>query len=270
MSKFRKTVEAENGVESQEIDILRLLSAIWHRAWLVVVAAILCGAAAFSYATFYITPMYQSSTMLYVNNGSFSLGGSSFSVADLSASKSLVDTYIVLLKTRLTLEEVIKRADLNMSYGTLNGMISASAVNDTEVFRITVTDSDPKRATLIANTIAEVLPGRVEAVMNQSSMRIVDYAVVPGGKSSPNVTKYTSMGLLLGAAAACVLIVIIELLDDRIHDENYLIQNYNLPILASIPDFGESNGKGGSYYKRGYRYSRYGSYYSGHSGEESE
>lgn len=260
MSKFRKTVEAENGAEGQEIDILRLLSAIWHRAWMVVIAAIVCGAAAFSYATFFVTPMYQSSAMLYVNNGSISLGGSSFNLGDLSASKSLVDTYIVLLKTRLTLNEVIETAHLDLSYDALRGMVSAASVNETEIFSITVTDSDPKRATLIANTIAQVLPGRAEAVMNQSTMRIVDCAVEPASRTSPNVTRYTAMGVMIGVVAACALIVILELLDDRIHDEKYLIQNYDLPILASIPDFEGGNGKFGSYSKRSY-----GSYYSGNS-----
>lgn len=267
MSTFRKTAEAENGPGSQEIDILKLLGAIWHRAWIVVVAAVVCGAAAFSYATFFVTPTYQSSAMLYVNNGSLSLGGANISLSDLSASKSLVDTYLVLLRTRLTLDEVIKRADLDMNYETLRGMITAASVNETEIFSVTVTDSDPVRATLIANTIAEILPERVELIMNQSSMKLVDYAVVPAARSSPNVTRYTALGLVLGAVAVCAVIVVMELLDDRIHDEKYLIQNYNLPILASIPDFGA--GKFGANPKHG-RGAYSNSYYSRHSGGESE
>ena len=264
MSKFRKIEETEAAEEYQEIDLLRLLRAFWHRAWLIVIAAIICAAAGFSYARFFITPTYQASTLLYVNNGSLSLGGATFSVSDLTASKSLVPTYIVLLKTRDTLNKVIERANLDMSYSSLVGKVSASAVEDTQVFSVSVTDSDPKRATLIANTIAEVLPERVEEIISQSSVRVVDRAVVPQGKSSPNITKYTSMGMIIGVVLACAVIVIMELLDDRVRDEQYLIQNYDLPVLASIPDYSNS-GKSSSYYsrrKRGYGYYRkYGAYY---------
>lgn len=264
MSKFRKTEETEAVEEYQEIDLLRLLRAFWHRAWLIVIAAILCAAAGFAYARFFITPTYQASTLLYVNNGSLSLGGTTFSVSDLTASKSLVPTYIVLLKTRDTINKVIERAGLEgqLSYGSLVGKVSASAVDDTQVFSVTVTDTDPKRATLLANTIAEVLPERVEEIISQSSVRIVDRAVVPGGRSGPNYTKYTSMGMIIGVVLACAAIVIMELLDDRVRDEQYLIQNYDLPILASIPDF-TGSGKMGSYYKRkhSYGYRQHGSYY---------
>ena len=264
MSKFRKTDVSEFGDDYQEIDLLKLLRAFWHRAWLIAVAAIVCGAAGFTYARMFITPTYQASAKMYVNNGSFALGSATFSVSDFAASKNLVETYIVLIKTRMMLNDVIERADLDMTYEELAGKITAASINDTEIFGIMVSDSDPERATLIANTIAEVLPERVEEIMNQSSMKIVDYAVVPSQRSAPNITKYTTLGILLGAVAACAVIVVLELLDDRIHDEQYLIQNYNLPVLASIPDYSAS-GKFGAYYgkHRGYGYRSYHSYYVG-------
>ena len=265
MSKFRRNDEVEGAEEYQEIDLLKLLRAFWHRAWLIVLAAIVCAGIGFGYARFFITPTYQASTLLYVNNGSLSLGGATFSVSDMTASKSLVPTYIVLLKTRDTLNKVIERANLNMSYGSLVGKVSAAAVDDTQVFSVSVTDSDPDRATLIANTIAEVLPERVETIISQSSVRIVDRAVVPSGRSSPNFTKYTTMGMIIGIVLAAAIIVVMELLDDRVRDEQYLIQNYDLPVLASIPDF-TAGTRGGRYYykKRGYGYRKYGAYYDSH------
>jgi capsular polysaccharide biosynthesis protein len=263
LSRIKTKENIESTEEYQEIDLLRLLRAFWHRAWLIIIAAAICGAAGFTYARFFIAPTYKASTLLYVNNGSLSLGGATFSVSDLTASKSLVPTYIVLLKTRDTLNEVIERADLKMSYGSLSGKVSASAVDDTQVFSVNVTDSDPERATLIANTIAEVLPERVEAIISQSSVRIVDRAVVPSGRSGPDITKYTTMGMIIGAVLACAAIVIMELLDDRVRDEQFLIQNYNLPVLATIPDF-TGSGKSSYYYSRRRRYGyyrHYGSYY---------
>ncbi len=239
-----------------EIDLLRLGKAMWHRAWAIVLAMLLCGSALFSYAYFLITPTYQARALMYVNNSSISVGSTSVSLSDLSASQTLVDTYIVILKTRLTLNEVIERAELTYSYETLSSMIDASAVNSTEVFEIVVTDEDPVEAEKIANTIVEVLPEKIAEVMDGSSARTVDFAVVPTEKYAPSITKYTAIGLLLGLLISCGVIVLQQLLDEQIRDEEYLTQSFGMPILAVVPDLLSTKKGKGHYSKYGY-----GSYY---------
>ena len=189
------------------IDLVQLAKALWHRAWAILLAMVIFGAAAFSYAYFLITPLYKASAMLYVNNSSLSVGSTKVDLSDLNAAQSLVDTYIVILKTRTTLEEVIDAAALSYDYETLSDMIEAGAVNSTEVFSIEVTSPDPQEAEKIANTIAELLPDRIAEIVDGSSVRIVDYAVVPSQKASPSLSRYTLLGLLLGAVISCGVIV---------------------------------------------------------------
>lgn len=222
--------------EYVEIDLARIVSALWRRVWAIVLAMVIFGAAAFSYAYFCVTPLYQASALMYVNNSSFSLGSTSISLSDLSASKTLVNSYIAILKTRQTLNEVIDLADVSCSYEELSGMISAASVNSTEIFKIAVTSADPTEAALIANTITEVLPNKIAGIISGSSVRVVDYAVVPTTKSSPSITAYTAAGLALGLLFSGGVIVLLELMDDQIHDEEYLIQTYGLPMLAVVPD----------------------------------
>ena len=239
--------------EELEIDLLRLAGALWRRIWIIVIAMFACGTVAFRFARFFITPLYESSALMYVNNSSFSLGSTSVSLSDLSASKSLVDTYIVIMKTRLTLDEVIERAALDYTYEELYEMVSASSVNNTEIFRITVTGPDPVEATLIANTIADILPDKIYDIMEGSSARLVDFAVVPAAKASPSVTKYTAIGMLLGLVASAAVIIVMEIFDEQIRDEEFLTENYTYSVLAVIPDLME-RGDGKGYYG-------YGSYY---------
>jgi uncharacterized protein involved in exopolysaccharide biosynthesis len=78
--------------EYLEIDLLRLLAALWRRAWAIILAMVIFGAAAFGYASYFITPLYNSSSLMYVNNSSFSLCSTSLSISDHSATKSYVDT----------------------------------------------------------------------------------------------------------------------------------------------------------------------------------
>lgn len=234
-----------------EIDLLRLAGALWRRAWAIILAMLLCGLMAFSYTYFLITPLYKASALMYVNNSSITVGSTSVSLSDLSASKTLVNTYIVILRTRLTLNEVIKQAELSYSYEKLKSMISASPVDNTEIFEITVTSADPAEAEKIANTIADVLPEKISEVVDGSSVRTVDFAVKPGRKSSPNITKNTALGLVAGFILSCGVIILLELLDEQIRSEEYLTQTYDLPVLAAVPDLFKQSG-GSKYGYGGY------------------
>ena len=227
------------------IDLVQLMQALWHRAWAILLAILIFGGAAFSYAYFLVTPLYKASAMMYVNNSSISVGSTQVNLNDLTAAQSLVNTYIVILNTRGTLEEVIDQAGLSYDYETLSGMISAGAVNSTEVFSIEVTSADPREAEKIANTIAELLPDRIAEIVDGSSVRIVDYAIVPSHKSSPSLSRYTMLGMVLGAVISCGIIVLRMIFDEQIREEEYVRDTFDLPLLAAVPDLAA---KGGSDY----------------------
>ena len=239
----------ERDDDYMEIDLRRLARALWRRAWAIFLAMILFGGAAFAYAYYLVTPLYQASGLRYVNNSSFSVGSTAISLADLNASKSLVDTYMVIMKTRTTLNEVIEQAELAYSYEELCDMIDASSVNGTEIFQVTVTGPAPRGA-------GKLLPRQIEKVMDGSSVRAVDYAVAPDRKSSPSITRYTAIGLALGFVVSSAVIILVELLDEQIRSEDYLTQTYEVPLLASIPDIMSNKVRSG-----------YGKYYAAASGK---
>ena len=131
----------KNDVRSEdvmEIDLMRLFDAVWKRVWIVAIASVLAAVMTLLVTVFCITPQYQASAMFYVNNSNISLGDASLSISsgDISASKSLVSTYIVILNTRETLNDVIDYAGVGRSYSRVKEMISAESVNSTEIFRI--------------------------------------------------------------------------------------------------------------------------------------
>lgn len=235
-----------------KIDLLSLLKAMWKSLWLIVAATVLCGAAAFTITRFCITPLYKANVMMYVNNSSLSVGSTKVSISssDLSAAQSLVDTYLVILNTRTTLDEVRDKTGVSYTYEELSEMISASAVNSTEVFKIEVTSPDPKEARDIGNVIAQVLQKRIAAIVEGSSVRVVDKAVTPTEKASPSITRNTAVGMLLGLIVSCGYIAVRTILDDRIHDEDCLMQMYeSIPVLALVPELTTTESDGYGYYQ---------------------
>lgn len=262
-------MKKNNEQEVYEIDLLRLVKVMWQHVVLIMLTTVIGGILGFSIARFAVVPQYQAKALLYVNNSSINIGGSkvSISTGELSAAQSLVDTYIVILNSRITLNEVINKADLKYSYEELSKMVSASAVNNTEVFRVTVTSPDPAEAKLIANTIADTLPKTISNVVDGSDVRVVDYAVTPVHRSSPSYTKYTAIGLVIGGLLSAGFVVIRDLLDDIIHDADYLRQTYSeIPVLSMIPDL-DREGSNGYKYDYRYKYKSYKSYgYGGYGG----
>ncbi len=237
--------------EYYTIDLLHILRTLWRRVWIIILVGLLGAAIGFSCASFVIAPQYSSSVLLYVNNG-VSVGGASFSISSsqIMAAQDLVKTYVVLLNNRTTLEAVADKAGVDYSFAQISSMIEAGPVDDTEVMRVKVSAGDPYEAEKIANAIAEVLPRRISEIIEGSSMEVVDSAIVNLQKVSPSITKYTAVGMILGMLVAALILAVVAVMDDRIHDEEYLLHNYPYPILAKIPDLSADNGRYGYAYYR--------------------
>lgn len=234
-----------------EIDIQHLTGAILQKFWLIVLAALLGALIAFLGTFFFVTPQYESSAMFYVNNNSLSVGEASLSLtsSDITASKSLVDSYIVIMQTRASLVDVIDYAGVDRTYDELTRMISASAVNSTEIFKVVVTSPDPLEAEKIANAIAYILPKRIASIIEGTSAKVVDAAVVAARPSSPNYMVNIFVGFALGVTLAVSYIILRAVFDTTIHGEEDITMCTGHPILASVPDM-DAPSKG-SYYSYG-------------------
>ena len=238
--------------EYYTIDLVHVMKSLWRRVWIIILSALLAAGIGFSLATFFISPTYSSSIMLYVNNSSISFGDASFSISssEITAAQGLVKTYSEILNNRTTLERVIDETGVSYTYKELSKMVTAESSNETEIMRVTVTTENPYEASKIANCIAEVLPERISEIIDGATMEVVDSAIPNTNKVAPSRTQYTVVGFLLGVLISVVILVIVALMDDTIHDEEYVLQNYDCPILAKIPNLVNSGGKRSSYYYR--------------------
>ncbi|MBQ0110883.1 MAG: hypothetical protein KBS41_03040, partial [Oscillospiraceae bacterium] len=195
---------------------------------------------------------YSADILMYVNNHSISIGSSSVTLTsgDITAARDALNTYLVVMKSRQCLDKVIKQAGLKYSRSTLSNMITAGAVNNTEIFRVYVTSKNPSEARVIANTIAEVLPEIITNTIQGSTVEVIDGAVQPTKKVAPDILKTGILSFLAACVLMCVIIFFKELSDDAIHGNETLLDMYDsIPVLADIP-----------YNGLGKKYSKYNSY----------
>ena len=231
-------VKKESGEQEIVIDVRYLVIALLKKAWAIALVGAIVAISSFVYNTKFVKPKYSSSVMLYVNNSSFSVGATieSITAADLSASQSLIDTYSAILHTRTTMEMVAEDSGLGYTYQQLSAMIKTQKVEGTEVFRVVVEAEDPYHAAVIANSVSDVLPERIEGIIDGTSMRVVDSAVVNNAKISPNVTRNVIFAFIIGVVLAAAVIAVLVILDDTIRDDDYLTNTYDFPILSRIPN----------------------------------
>ena len=238
-----------------DIDIRRFFLVIWQQLWIILLTGAVLSGLAFGYAWMFITPTYEASTQIYVNNQQTDSSG--FSSSQITAAQELAYTYMVILESRNVLNDVAEKTGLGYSYEQLKNMIRASTVNSTEVFEVVVKNANYKHAAIIANAIAEVLPDKIASVVEGSSVRVVDYAVENPRPVGPAYKKYIMLGALAGVLLSAAIVVIRDLLDTTIKSEEYLTLMYKrIPLLAVVP--GAESNKSGYYkgYKGYYEYAQ--------------
>lgn len=236
-----------------EIDLLQLLQALWRYAALILIVGMIFSAASVMYARTFVTPQYEANALFYVNNSTFSLGNAvSISTGELNAASSLVDTYVAILESRANMELVLAESGAPYTYEQLRNMVSAKAVNSTGLFTVTVRSTSPEEARTLANVIADILPDKISDIVQNSSVVVVDYAVTPRTRVTPSYFKYAAIGMLMGVLLVSAIVVILELLDDVIHDEDFLVKTYQAPLLGTIPNLNVKSKK--------YGYAKYGDY----------
>ena len=128
----------------EEIDLLELAGAVWHKLWLVIIGLILGAAAAFAMTHYLITPKYRANSTIYI----FSKTTSITSLADLQIGTQMTQDFQIIAKTRDVIESVIAELELNTSYEALSSAISVTNPTSSHMLQVTVTDTDPRSPTL--------------------------------------------------------------------------------------------------------------------------
>lgn len=221
--------------EGLEISLLELLRVLLKKAWLIILAALIGSLIFWGCTVNFVEPQYKASITMYVNSNS-NQEGNYLSSSDLSVAVRLVNTYINIIESDRVLEKVVAETGAQLEHNALRKMIYAAAVNETEMFEVTVTSGDAQLSADLANAIAKVSPEVISQIIKGSSAEIIDYAKVPQTYISPNYTQSAILGFLIGALLAVAAIVIAHMLDVRIKSEEDLTGLFSVPVLGSIPD----------------------------------
>lgn len=219
-----------------EMDLKKVITVLVAHLKIIAAVAAALGIVFFLVSQFLLTPVYTSQTLLHVSNMT-ERKSSIVTTSDVQVSRELLDTCVVILNSRTVLDKVAEQSGLDYTAQQIKGMISAQSVSSTEIFKISVTHTNPKEAQIIADTITRVAPAEFKRVLNGGAVSIVDYATYPVTPSSPNVPKNTVLGILIGAIVTAAFYILVEAMDTRVRDEFTLEEEFGRPIIGVIPSF---------------------------------
>jgi len=217
--------------DETEIDLKELFLSYLDHIRLILLLGIL-GAAVAAIATFYfITPMYEATSKLYVLNSE----DSAINLSDLQIGSYLANDFIEVFNTWEVHEMVIKNLGLHYSYSQLRGMLTIENPSNTRILTITVVSPSAKEAAAIANEYASVANKFIAETMATEEPNILSTALVPTSPTSPNVTRNILLGLVAGLALAAAGITIQFVSDDKIKTSEDVMRYTDMSVLAIIP-----------------------------------
>ena len=226
-----------NNQENQavEIDVFAMLKTLWKRKFSIVLVALVFAIAAFGYSAFLAKKEYQSTSRIYVVSRQ-NQDNNALTNSDLQAGSYLVKDYREIILSQNVLTQAIEELKLDMTPAELSKKISVSVPTDTRILSITAKDGDPKEAARIANGLRNVAAEKIISVTKVSDVTTLDEAEVSQSPSSPNIRRNVLLGFIAGAGLMVVLLVVLEVLDDRVKRPEDIEELMGLTLLGIVPD----------------------------------
>ena len=226
-----------NNQENQavEIDVFAMLKTLWKRKFSIVLVALVFAIAAFGYSAFLAKKEYQSTSRIYVVSRQ-NQDNNALTNSDLQAGSYLVKDYREIILSQNVLSQAIEELKLDLTPAELSKKISVSVPTDTRILSITAKDGNPKEAARIANGLRNVAAEKIIAVTKVSDVTTLDEAEVPQSPSSPNIKRNVLLGFIAGAGLMVVLMVVVEVLDDRVKRPEDIEELMGLTLLGIVPD----------------------------------
>ena len=155
----------------------------------------------------------------------------------INSATKLVSTYSIIIKSDTVLQQVINDLGLSLNYSELKNRVTVDAVDDTQVMKITVRSNNPEWAQQVCNKITEVSPDVILEAVEAGSVKVISNASLAATPVSPNTTKNTALGGMIGLALCLGVIFLQVLLDNKLNNEEDVAKYLDLTVVGVIPEY---------------------------------
>ncbi len=177
-------------------------------------------------------PLYHGTTSIVLANPNTS---STITSSDIQVNKNLVETYSQIIKSRKILSNVVNQLHLSYSETALASKVSVSAISDTEIIRISVSDRNNQLAAQIANKIAEVFMKEIMDIYSIQNVTVIDEAIAESTPYNINIAKEVVLYLLIGIILSAIILFVLFYFDTTIKSSTEIEEKLGLTVLGNVP-----------------------------------
>ncbi|MFY0761443.1 YveK family protein [Metabacillus dongyingensis] len=218
----------------ETISLKELFQTLKKRLSLIIIITAIAAATSGLISYFILTPIYQSSTQILVNQAKSDQ--QAFQYNEVQTNLQLINTYTVIIKSPAILDKVIDQLKLDMTSSELNEKVAVSSEQNSQVVTISVEDEDPKKATEIANTVALVFKKEISKIMSVDNVSVLSQAELGTDPSpiKPKPVMNIAIALVVGLMVGVGLAFLLEYLDNTVKTEEDIEKHLGLPVLGAI------------------------------------
>ena len=217
-------------------DYLRVL----RTSWALLLVGLVLGTGAALGVTSLLTPRYTVSTQLFVSTTGTDDLTTALQGNYLAEGK--VASYAQLLRSKQLATDVLDDTGLDLSTQQLIDRIGVEILADTTILDVTVTDTSPRRALTIAQSIDREFQALVRDLETpegeqESPVRITVIATpeLPEAPSFPAREANMVLGAVLGLLLAAFVAVVRDRLDTTVKDDDTAQRLAGAPVVGHLP-----------------------------------
>ena len=177
-------------------------------------------------------PLYHGTTSIVLVNQN---NGNTITNSDIQVNRNLVETYTQIIKSRKILSTVISQLGLTYSESALANNVSVSAITDTDIIKISVSDENNQLAADIANEIARVFMEDIKTRYNLQNVSVLDEAVAESSPYNVNIAKEIVLYILIGVVLGCAIVFVMFYFDTSIKSSTEIEEKFGLAVLGNVP-----------------------------------
>lgn len=220
--------------EENKIDIIHGIVKGWKYFkktwWLLLILAVIGVGIGMFYKIFFFVPQYKASSSFTVNVEG--VGDSTSNYTAQITLEQMSATFPYILESG-ALKDVVKE-DLELE--NLDSEITATALENTSLFEISVISKDPDLAYNILQSVIENYPEVAKYVVGSTSLTLLDTTGVPAVPVN-NISKEDLLvrGVVGGAAVYLLILIIFSFTRKTVMSEENLKRYTNVECIGTVP-----------------------------------
>jgi capsular polysaccharide biosynthesis protein len=223
MSRIKRANLVDNG-RTKEINLKEYYEVIKKRIWIIVILVFLTTLAGYIQNTYFHSSLYQTSTRLIIGSDSESMS-----------------TLMVMIKDPIIMEKVSKKLPESRSPEGLAGQITVERIDESQVIKLSVVDSDPRMAAEIANTTASVFKSEIVNILEFKDVQLLSEAKVNPAPINETGNRTILIAFILGLITGIGLAFLLDSLDGTVRSSQDIEEYLGVPSLGIVPKMNKKN-----------------------------